>query len=63
MLLVYIGRSLRNSGVERRFDQIGFLYRHEWETGFQDLVFRTHGDAIRFASNNGVRYEGPKQKK
>lgn len=57
--VVYIGQALRNPGIRRRLDQTGFVYRHAWSTGFQDLVFRTHGDAVRFAECNGVVYEGP----
>lgn len=60
--IAYIGRALRNPGVSRGVDQTGFVYRHAWETGYQDLVFRTHGDAVKFSDQNGVRYEGPEEK-
>lgn len=57
--VVYINHARRNSGVSQRSDQVGLVYRHTWETGFQDLVFRTHEGARKFAEANKAPYEGP----
>jgi hypothetical protein len=29
----------------------GLLYRHGWPTGYQDLIFQSESDAIKFITN------------
>jgi hypothetical protein len=60
--LVYLVMARRNPGVSRKNDQMGVVYRHTWETGFQDLVFQNHGKAKEFAEKNSLPYDGPEKK-
>lgn len=34
----------------------GYLYLHHFGTGWQELVFKTHDDAVKFAAVNKVKY-------
>ena len=34
----------------------GYLYLHHFCTGWQELVFKTHDDAVKFAAVNKVKY-------
>ena len=33
----------------------GVLYRHGFGTGYQDLVFANHGEALKFANSVGAK--------
>lgn len=39
----------------------GFEYLHDFGTGYQNLVFATHAEAVRFAGAEGLEYRGAKK--
>jgi hypothetical protein len=40
--------------------QPGFIYINHWKTGHQELVFKTHEAAKRWANSTKANYTGPK---
>jgi hypothetical protein len=49
MKLIYVKRARK--GIDHV--EAGFIYRHHFGTGWQQLVFSSHEAAARFAEHNG----------